>query len=183
MRKQLTTINGSITSIESSVPFGFFVYALDSQCETENNDSSALSRTKKFDEIFDKRYWGSKESLSGGGSTLEGAFDWIRHLRSLFYHLPIRSVADVPCGDTYWQFSLQEINTIEQVYFGGDISRKVIEQNRRLYQSSHRNKIFQVWDIVRCPIPTFTFKNETHELKGNDEFYKNNCYPFLKSLT
>jgi hypothetical protein len=144
-----------------------FTYSLDSECKSDLNDSLSRERKKKFDHIFEVGVWNKKGSRSGGGSSLEGAFDWIRHLRTLFEHYSIRSVADIPCGDTYWQFSLREMNTIEKLYFGGDISTSVIKQNQILYGSKHLNKIFQYWDLVNCPIPTYTFKNSTHEIKGN----------------
>lgn len=142
-------------------------YSLDSECKLNVLDSSSVVRRKEFDRIFEDRIWNTVGSRSGPGSSLEGAFDWIRNLRTLFEHYSIQSMADLPCGDTYWQFSLREINTIEHLYFGGDISMKVIEQNKKLYGFKHLNKIFQYWDLVNCPIPTYTYKNATHEVKGN----------------
>ena len=144
-----------------------FIYSLDSECHTDLNDSLSRQRGKQFDRIFETGVWNTVGSRSGGGSSLEGAYDWIRHLRALFEHYSIRSVADIPCGDTWWQFSLREMNTLEELYFGGDISVGVIKQNQRLYGSKHRNKLFQYWDLVRCPVPTYTYKNLTHEMKGN----------------
>jgi ubiquinone/menaquinone biosynthesis C-methylase UbiE len=144
-----------------------FIYSLDSECKLDINDFASKGRRNEFNYIFENRRWGSGGSRSGGGSSIEGAYDWIRHLRTLFHHYPIRSVADIPCGDTYWQFSLREMNTIDELYFGGDISTSVIKQNRRLYGSTHQNKIFQYWDLVHCSIPTYTFKNLTHEIRGN----------------
>jgi hypothetical protein len=29
------------------------------------------------------------------------------------------------------------------------------------------NKLFHYWDLVNCPIPTYTYKNSTHEINGN----------------
>lgn len=84
----------------------------------------------------------------------------------------IQSIADIPCGDTYWQFSIREMNTIQRLYFGGDIADYVIQRNRRLY-ATHRNKIFQKWDIVRCPLPTFTMKNASHTQNGKFSFSSN----------
>ncbi|CAF4152480.1 unnamed protein product, partial [Adineta steineri] len=136
------------------------------ECRQNVDSFASYNRTKQFNTIFETGIWGSPESRSGPGSTLEGAFDWIKHLRWLFQRFNIRSMADIPCGDTYWQFSVREINTIEALYFGGDISTRVITQNRRLYGLGHNNKLFHYWDLVSCPVPTFTFKNSTHELKG-----------------
>ena len=156
-------INSTMLGSQASSSDTF--YSLDSVCNPNQNDSSSILRARTFDNIYETGYWGTQESRSGGGSSIEGAFDWIRHLRSLFKHLDIQSVADIPCGDTYWQFSVRELNTVRHLYFGGDISSYVIRQNHRLY-SSQRNKLFQQWDIVRCPVPTFSLKNSTHELKG-----------------
>lgn len=141
-------------------------FSLESECPTNLGDSSVI-RQREFNAIFQTGRWGSVASLSGDGSSLEGAFDWIGHLRTFFKHYHIRSVADIPCGDTWWQFSLREMNTLENVYFGGDISSAVIAYNQRLYGSRHENKLFQYWDLVQCVPPTFVFKNDTHEIKGN----------------
>ena len=141
-------------------------YSLESEC-LRNSSNSSITRQKQFNTIFETGRWDQVASRSGGGSSLEGAFDWIRHLRTFLKHYSIRSVADIPCGDTWWQFSLREMNTIEHVYFGGDISTQVIEQNQRLYGSRHRNKLFQYWDLVQCVPPTYRLRNVTHEIKGN----------------
>jgi ubiquinone/menaquinone biosynthesis C-methylase UbiE len=144
-----------------------FIYSLDNECQTDLNNPSSDERQKEFNKIFDTQRWGTFGSRSGEGSTIEGAFDWIRHLRSFFEHYSIRSVADIPCGDTYWQFSIRELNTIDGLYFGGDISTNIIQLNKKLYGSKHRNKLFQYWDLVRCPIPTYTYMNSTHKIQGN----------------
>ncbi|CAF2412198.1 unnamed protein product [Rotaria sp. Silwood2] len=158
--------NAKHTQLETILSSSF-IYSLDNECKIDLNDSSLHIRKKEFDNIFETGRWNTIGSRSGPGSSLEGAFDWLRHLRTLFEHYSIRSMGDIPCGDTYWQFSLREINTIEELYFGGDISLSVIKQNQKLYKTKHHNKLFQYWDIVNCPIPTFTYKNSTYEINGN----------------
>ena len=118
-----------------------------------------LDNTCPFDPNFDT-------SQLIFGVTLEGAFDWIKHLRSFFKEYPVRSIADIPCGDTSWQFSLREINAIDQLYFGGNMSMNMIDFNRDLYKFKHQNKLFQYWDLVRCRMPTFTYQNSTHRIHG-----------------
>ncbi|CAF2198527.1 unnamed protein product [Rotaria magnacalcarata] len=160
-------VNMVSTQSQTSVP-SLPVYSLDNECKTDFNESTSQIRRKEFDKIFDERIWNRMGgSRSGSGSSLEGAFDWIAHLRTLMEHHSIQSIADIPCGDTYWQFGLREINTIEKLYFGGDISTRVVEQNKKLYRFKHNNKLFQYWDLVNCPILTFTYRNSTHEIKGN----------------
>ncbi|CAF4014508.1 unnamed protein product, partial [Rotaria sp. Silwood1] len=167
LSKNASLINNWNSAKTKTILSHSFIYSLDNECKSAQNDSSSLIRQKSFDNIFDNKLWGSYGSRSGEGSSLEGTYDWLRHLRTLFEHYSIRSIADIPCGDTYWQFSLREINTIEDLYFGGDISISVIKQNQKLYKSRHHNKIFQYWDLVNCPIPTYTYKNSTHEINGN----------------
>ncbi|CAF1194226.1 unnamed protein product, partial [Didymodactylos carnosus] len=89
------------------------------------------------------------------------AFDWIKYLTQIVPQYNISSIADIPCGDTYWQFGVREINTIA-FYFGGDIASALIEKNQYLYQL-HQNKLFQYWDIVQCELPTFSFRNITKQ--------------------
>ena len=143
-------------------------FSLDTSCARNSSDRVAQERRQEFDQIFDTGYWGKTESRSGEGSSLEGAFDWIKLLRAFFRRFRVQSIADIPCGDTYWQFSLQEINAIEDLYFGGDISMRVIDHNQQRYQSKHYNKLFHYWDLVQCPVPTFTHRNSTHERKGKN---------------
>ncbi|CAF1070705.1 unnamed protein product [Rotaria sordida] len=158
--------NSNLTQIQT-ILFPSFIYSLDNECKNDLNDTSSNIRKQEFDTIFKTGRWNKIGSRSGGGSSLEGAYDWLRHLRTLFEHYSIRSMADIPCGDTYWQFSLREINTIEELYFGGDISLSVVQQNQKLYKFKHYNKLFQYWDLVNCPTPTYTYKNSTHEINGN----------------
>lgn len=147
-------------------------YQLDSKCDWNLSETSLSMRAKKFNSIYETGYWSKKESRSGRGSSLQGAFDWIHNLRGLFEKYNIQSMADIPCGDTYWQFAVKEINTLSDLYFGGDISLYAIQRNQLSYRS-HGNKIFRLWDLVRCRIPTYTLKNSTHEIKGS-------FYHFLK---
>lgn len=157
-----STIIPQAQNCSSNSPVSFY---LDETCEWDQNHTSSATRAKQFNIIYETGQWGTAESRSGGGSSITGAFDWIQHLRSLFQQYNIQSMADIPCGDTYWQFTVKEINTIPKVYFGGDISSYVIQRNQIHYRS-HSNKIFKLWDLVRCKVPTFTLKNSTHEVKG-----------------
>lgn len=92
-------------------------YQLDSKCDWNLSETSLSMRAKKFNSIYETGYWSKKESLSGRGSSLQGAFDWIHNLRGLFEKYNIQSMADIPCGDTYWQFAVKEINTLSDFVF------------------------------------------------------------------
>ncbi|CAF1108734.1 unnamed protein product [Adineta steineri] len=155
--------NNRIHTVSSSS----VTYSLDSECKFDPNDALSQNRSREFDIIFETGRWAGGYSRSGLGSTVEGAYGWINELRTFFKHYSIQSIADIPCGDTTWQFSLQHINTIEQLYFGGDISTKLIEYNQKLYASKHSNKLFQYWDLVNCPISTYTYESSICATKGN----------------
>ncbi|UJR19219.1 hypothetical protein I4U23_022348 [Adineta vaga] len=159
-------VNTEVHVMESQVLDTSF-YSLASSCTLGESNNETLQRANEFDVIYKTLRWKDGESASGPGSNLEGALDWIKHLKSLFKYFSIRSIADIPCGDTTWQFCIRDINTIEQVYFGGDISTRIIKQNQKLYGTTHKNKLFDYWDLVNCGIPTFTYKNLTHEFRSN----------------
>ena len=149
-------------STDSSVTFS--IRTLDTQCLSANDNQSNDERQKIFDHIFGNNTWGGI-SRSGPGSTIHGAFNWIQHLRKFLIEYEITSVADIPCGDTFWQFAIREMNTLSKLYFGGDIVTSIIEQNKVWY-AEHANKIFAYWDLVKCPIPTFSFYNRTSTVRG-----------------
>jgi hypothetical protein len=145
-------------------------YELDFVCLIHSNDTNRQNAAQTFDRIYHTGYWGAEESKSGGGSTIPGALDWITYLNFVIKKYQIRYVADIPCGDTNWQFSSRQMNTIP-FYFGGDISAGVISQNQKHYHN-HLNKMFLLWDLVQCSIPPFSIKNSTG-------FFSNNTFDLI----
>jgi len=85
-------------------------------------------------EIFSKAYkspvWGSVESFSGTGSTIDATENVRRELPNLIRNFNIKTMLDAPCGDWNWMsqtdFSLEE-------YIGVDIVTSVIENNTKKY--------------------------------------------------
>eukprot|EP01083_Nonionella_stella_P063970 166296_1 len=122
--------------------------------------SGSQPMSNAFNGIYEKNSWGSDESGSGKGSTIKHAFDTSYYLKNFINKYKIQSFADIPCGDVNWQFSVSELNTMD-IYFGGDISSVVINQNKPKFQM-HRNKVFQVWDLTQCKVPQYI-------LRGGDE--------------
>eukprot|EP01084_Bolivina_argentea_P266681 452410_1 len=126
-----------------------------------NNNTQAI-----FDNIYDTQYWKEYnpkdfdwESKSGSGSSLKGAFDTILYLKQFIKNHSVTSFADIPCGDTNWQFSAKELNTM--IYFGGDISSVAIKDNQFKYRQ-HRNKLFREWDPIQCMIPQYNYNNASY---------------------
>jgi len=96
--------------------------------------SSGLMRRKyedQFTKIFTTRYWGSKESVSGGGSDQDATRVVRRMLPRIFSAKETKSFLDAPCGDFHW---MQSVDLAGIDYTGGDIVAPLIEQNRERHQ-------------------------------------------------
>jgi SAM-dependent methyltransferase len=92
--------------------------------------------------------WGSEESVSGPGSTLERTTAIRQKLPPLFAQLGVRSVLDAGCGDFNW-FRTLEVPL--DLYVGTDVVRELIAENRQRYGSPARR--FEMLDITRDRLP------------------------------
>jgi hypothetical protein len=108
-----------------------------------------LSLGEKFGEIFRQNIWGSPESASGVGSTVDATEAIRAGLVSVCKEFEVKSLLDAPCGDYGWMSSLQL--PIES-YIGLDIVAELIERNNRLYESSSVR--FEVADLTKAALPT-----------------------------
>lgn len=104
---------------------------------------------EKFTYYFDNNSFGSKESISGEGSTLKQTKNLREELKKLLEKLKIKKFIDAPCGDFNWMYYLDYKFTS---YIGIDIVKKLIENNKRKYE--HKNQIFLCLDITYESIPT-----------------------------
>lgn len=102
----------------------------------------------EFTKIFATRYWGSQESASGGGSSLEATTVLRNSLPRIFSRKDIRSFLDIPCGDFHWMQSV-DLRGID--YMGGDIVAPLIEQNRAQHQ--RRGVRFLHLDVIHDSLP------------------------------
>ena len=101
-------------------------------------DKRAVSRLDslqdRFTLIYRRNAWGSKESVSGSGST----FAMTKSIRSLlpiiFEKFAIKSIFDVPCGDFNWM-KLVNLNGIS--YLGGDIVEPLVADLNRNFSSKY----------------------------------------------
>ncbi|MDR1646411.1 MAG: class I SAM-dependent methyltransferase [Tannerellaceae bacterium] len=100
-----------------------------------------------FTEIYESNHWGSQESRSGGGSTIEATTMIRKQLPLIIERYAIQSMLDVPCGDYIW------MRTVEKTcnYTGGDIVAGMIENNQRLYASEKVQ--FKQIDITKDSLP------------------------------
>lgn len=107
------------------------------------------SRESIFESIWRNNYWGSSESVSGPGSTLEYTQAVRRHLPIIFKMYKVKSVFDAPCGDLNWMKEVIQNSDIN--YIGADIVRGIIKKNISSYQNTRIQ--FQVLDITSQAFP------------------------------
>jgi hypothetical protein len=101
-----------------------------------------------FTSVWRNNYWGSSESVSGPGSTLEHTKSVRSELPKIFDKFAIKSIFDAPCGDLNWM--LEVINNSDINYIGGDIVKGIIEKNK-LHHNLRAN--FLVFDITTQNFP------------------------------
>ena len=104
------------------------------------------NRKKVFASIHKKNTWGSEESISGPGSTLEYTAGIRQQLPVLLHSLKIKTLLDAPCGDCNW---ISTVDLTEISYTGADIVPDIIEANKIKYPG----KKFIVADIVSDELP------------------------------
>lgn len=104
------------------------------------------NRKKVFSSIHKKNSWGSEETISGPGSTIEYTSNIRLQLPGLLRSLGIKTLLDAPCGDCNW-ISTVDLTGIS--YTGADIVPEIIETNKIKYPE----KKFIVADIVTDKLP------------------------------
>ncbi len=101
-----------------------------------------------FTTIYQKQYWGNKESVSGDGSTKEETQNIANHLPHLFKEYGIQSMLDIPCGDYYW---MQHVTKDGVAYTGGDIVADLVESNNRKFEK--QGVTFKHLDLTKSDLP------------------------------
>ncbi len=101
-----------------------------------------------FQEAYRKNRWGSKESISGPGSTIR-ATELIRSaLPDVLEKCGVRSIVDAPCGDFNW---MKELSYTFERYIGIDVVPELIEETRVRYGNDTR--YFQGGNIITDILP------------------------------
>ena len=125
---------------------------------------SILPRKAIFDYYYKSNKWGSNESLSGDGSTLEETKIIRDEILQVFNKYNIESILDAPCGDFNW-VKLLDIPNID--YIGADIVKNLIDKNNKNYKTSNRKFImldicmdeFPESDVIMCRDALVHFSN------------------------
>lgn len=106
-----------------------------------------LSDQQVFSKIYKTNHWGSKESVSGAGSTKNITKPILTGLHQVLTTYDINSLLDIPCGDFNWMRGLRLDN---RQYIGADIVAELIEKNK-IYTKD--NIKFMCLDITSDSLP------------------------------
>ena len=115
-------------------------------------DKRALVRADslqdRFTVIYKRNAWGSRESVSGSGSTLEMTESIRISLPYLFKKFDIHSMFDAPCGDFNW---MRRVDLKGLIYVGADIVEPLVLDLQKKFSSS--TVTFSLLDITKDPFP------------------------------
>lgn len=125
------------------------VYPLFRTPERFSGSEYAEDLENTFTLIHDENRWGSDESVSGAGSTVDQTIMIRRALPVLMRDLKLTSLLDAPCGDFNWMRRVDFSPNIE--YTGGDIVKSLIANLQKRYGDSDRR--FVTLDIVNDDLP------------------------------
>jgi Methyltransferase domain len=103
-------------------------------------------RQRVFSKIVEGNAWGSAESVSGPGSTLEYTENIRREIPTILRDRKIKSMLDAPCGDYNWARHLPRDGI---TYIGADIVPALIKANAKYTDSTTS---FRVLDIIEEPL-------------------------------
>lgn len=138
-----------------------------------------------FSEIYKENLWGSAESRSGLGSTVEATAQLRESLPPLLNELDVRVLLDAPCGDFNWMQHV-DLNGIE--YVGGDIVPGMVRKLQMDFETTHRR--FILFDILADPFPDadallcrdlFLHFSFTDIERALDNFRKSSCRYLITS--
>ncbi|KAJ1552857.1 hypothetical protein HK096_010168, partial [Nowakowskiella sp. JEL0078] len=112
-------------------------------------------RSHVFKQIFKSNLWGSSESRSGAGSTLEITVNARKFISTMWQIFGIKSFLDSPCGDCNWQPSIPGFDKIN--YTGIDIVSAEILQNAQKYISKPNMRFINLDLVTQGIIPKDQF--------------------------
>lgn len=104
---------------------------------------------KVFSDIYKKNLWGSEESVSGQGSSLDMSSEAVKCTQLVIEQLKPTSILDLPCGDFNW---MQHVDLNGINYIGGDIVEELIHLNNKKHKAN--NIDFRQLDIIRDELPS-----------------------------
>jgi hypothetical protein len=143
----------SLAEFESFSNLDFKKAMIDGKTEIEPDDPkpviSQSNRVLVFTTIWEQNGWGSQESRSGPGSTLNQTIVVREGLQELFEELHIEVLADACCGDFNW---MNEIAGNLNLYLGFDIVDPLIAELAKKYKEL-KHCFFKQADVVADALP------------------------------
>ncbi|KAH7026805.1 hypothetical protein B0J12DRAFT_704909 [Macrophomina phaseolina] len=110
------------------------------------SETATFQQPLDFGEIYRKNVFGSAESHSGNGSSLEQTATIRQLLPGLLARLGVQTLLDAPCGDFNW---MRHVDLGGRTYIGADVVEELIANNRNAFPGVD----FRCLDIVRDPLP------------------------------
>jgi len=101
-----------------------------------------------FTDIHQRNAWGSAESASGVGSSMERTAAFRDELIVLLKELNIEVLLDAPCGDFNW---MQRVASSVRQYIGVDVVEELVTCNQKRYASERIQ--FVCADLTTDPLP------------------------------
>jgi hypothetical protein len=102
-----------------------------------------------FSQIFNDRYWGDEESVSGIGSRMVQTESIRSELPRIIEKYEVKRLFDAPCGDLNWMKLVLSQTKVD--YAGGDIVPEVVEIARQ--NSPNSAYQFSIFDITSDRFP------------------------------
>jgi len=96
-----------------------------------SNTSTGTSISDRFNKIYEKNIWRSKETVSGGGSELHYTETLREWLINRLPELDVKVFVDAPCGDFNWMSKV--LPEVDVDYLGLDIVGPLIQNNIEIY--------------------------------------------------
>ena len=100
-----------------------------------------------FREHYQTNAWGSSESVSGTGSTVDQTTTVRTILPQIIRSYAVSTILDIPCGDFNWM----QLVDLPARYIGADIVGELISENERRF-SNHARSFIKV-DLIADPFP------------------------------
>lgn len=104
-----------------------------------------------FTQIYENGGWGRDQEgrgTSGEGSLIENAGEYVAFINKFISRHGIKTIVDIGCGD--WQV-MRHVNLTGVEYYGMDVVKRVIDQNREKFGSSHIHFLFG--DCIHDELP------------------------------
>lgn len=127
---------------------GYAVRYLTRGQSTKRKRFAGKSAEEVFSEIYHDNVWGSEESRSGSGSTMDATADLRANLPRIVRAYNIRTFLDAPCGDYNW---MRHLDLPVEQYIGGDIVPDIAVHLNEAFGNEQRT--FRQLNLIEDELP------------------------------